>query len=75
MLRECEDIFAIERFTATEDKDRLATFGKRIDEGNTLLGGHVLLGQFRGHIDPAAVDALQVAAGGRFPEDQAELIL
>src|SRR5262245_53658584 len=61
MCRETEDIFAIQGFASTEHKDWFGTFGKRVDESHSLLGGHVLPGQFGSHVDPAAVHALQVA--------------
>ncbi len=66
-----EDVGPEERFAAGQDKDRPGKGGDLVDQVKGFVGGQVLGQQLVGHGDAAAVDAGQVAAGGRFPENQA----
>ncbi len=65
-----EQVRAHERLAAREDEDRVAGLRQRANHRQCLLGSHVEIAQGLRHLEAAAVNARQVAARGRFPEEQ-----
>ena len=70
ILRQLEDVRAIERFAAGEHQDRVGEGGNLIDDVQALRGGQVVgRGKLGG--GGAAMHATQVTAFGDFPKNQA----